>query len=282
MMYETIDIKNKNSMEYAALHLFLFEDSPEIPIKTRPIVVICPGGGYEFTSDREADIIAVQYLSMGYHAAVLRYSVAPAVYPTALLELGRAVAVIRENADEWHIDRKKIVVSGFSAGGHLAANYAMFWNRDFLAEALSEEADGAKAVSAADLQPNAMILCYPVITSGEYAHEGSFRKLLGEDYEAKKEELSLELCVGDQVPRTFIWHTYEDDCVPVQNTLLLANALVQHHIPTEIHIFEKGGHGLSLGTRLTGSADGSWTQSEVAVWPQLVHTWMESWIAGAR
>jgi len=270
MKYEKIDIKNQNSMDYAALYLYILDDSPEIAIKERPMVVICPGGGYEFTSDREAEIIAMQYLAMGYHAAVLRYSVAPAVYPTALLELGRAVAVIRENAADWHIDPKKIVVSGFSAGGHLAANYAMFWNRAFLSEDLG--------VDSAALAPNALILCYPVISSGEYAHEGSFRSLLGADYEEKKKELSLEFCVGEQVPRTFVWHTCEDDLVPVQNSLLLVNELVSHHIPTEFHLFEKGGHGLSLANRLTGSADGGWTEAAVAVWPQLVHAWMENWV----
>ncbi|MCD8014571.1 MAG: alpha/beta hydrolase [Lachnospiraceae bacterium] len=270
MRYETIDIKNKDSMDYAALYLYLLDASPEIPIPIRPMVVICPGGGYEFLSDREAEIVAMQYLSMGYHAAVLRYSVAPAVYPTALLELGKAVSVIRSNAKDWHVDTDRIVVSGFSAGGHLAANYGMFWNRSFLAEELKEESER--------LRPNALILCYPVISSGEFAHDGSFRNLLGADYEAQKKELSLEFCVGEQVPRTFVWHTCEDDCVPVQNSLLLVNALVEHHISTEFHLFERGGHGLSLANRLTGSADGGWTEQAVAVWPQLVHAWMENWV----
>ncbi|MCD7737024.1 MAG: alpha/beta hydrolase [Lachnospiraceae bacterium] len=278
MKYERIDIKNKASLDDAALYLYLLDPSPEIAIAERPIIVICPGGGYEFTSDREAEIVAMQFLAMGYHAAVLRYSVAPAVYPTALLELGRSVAVIRENAGKWHIDEDKIVISGFSAGGHLAANYGLFWNRDFLAEALDTE--------SARLQPSALILGYPVISSGAFAHEGSFRNLLGADYEAKKDELSLEKnaasLAGAQVPRTFVWHTWEDDVVPVQNSLLLVNELVRHHVPVEFHLFEKGGHGLSLANRLTGSTGGSpkeaAAEKAVAVWPQLVHNWMESWI----
>lgn len=270
MKYEKIDIKNKDSMDYAALYLYLLDDSPEIAIRERPMIVICPGGGYEFLSDREAEIVAMQYLAMGYHAAVLRYSVAPARYPTALLELGKAVATIREQAKEWHVSTDKIVISGFSAGGHLAANYGMFWNRTFLSEALEVNSD--------ELTPNGLILCYPVITSGEYAHEGSFRSLLGDDYEEKKKELSLEFCVGEQVPRTFVWHTCEDGCVPVQNSLLLVNALVEHHIPTEFHLFEQGDHGMSIANRLTGSTEGSWTERAVAVWPQLVHAWMENWV----
>ncbi|MCD8022669.1 MAG: alpha/beta hydrolase [Lachnospiraceae bacterium] len=270
MKYEVRNIKNKDSLDYAALYLYLLDDSPEIAIRQRPIIVICPGGGYEFLSDREAEIIAMQYLAMGYHAAVLRYSVAPAVYPTALLELGASVATIREHAADWHVDPNKIVVSGFSAGGHLAASFGTFWDQSFLSDSLG--------VKTAQLRPNAMILCYPVISSGEFAHEGSFRALLGDAYEEKKDSLSLENFVGEQVPRTFVWHTCEDTCVPVQNSLLFVSALAAHHVPVEFHLFEKGAHGLSLANRLTGSTEGSWSERAVAEWIPLAHAWMESWL----
>ena len=103
MRYLTLDVKNSGSMDYAALSLYLIDDSPEIDIHRRPVVVVCPGGGYVFTSDREAEIVALQFLAMGYHAAVLRYSVAPAVFPAAVLELGSAVVQLREHGEEWHI-----------------------------------------------------------------------------------------------------------------------------------------------------------------------------------
>lgn len=269
MQYLTFDVKNKGSQDYAALHVYLLDDSKSITIDTRPMIVVCPGGGYRMTSDREAEIIAMQYLAMGYHAAVLRYSVAPARFPAACMELGKSVAIIREHAAEWFVNPKQIVVSGFSAGGHLAASYCTFWNKDWMAEGLGVETE--------TLKPDAAILAYPVITSGEFAHKGSFNHLLGEECEAKKAEVSLENCVGAQVPRTFIWHTYEDGSVPVQNSLLYVDALVKNHIPVEFHLFEKGAHGLSLANRLTNSTK----TMACAVWIDLVHTWMEEWITEA-
>lgn len=270
MRYLTLDVKNSESMEYAALYLYLIDDSAAIQIHKRPMIIVCPGGGYSYTSDREAEIVAMQFLAMGYHAAVLRYSVAPAVFPTAVLELGSAVKQIREHTKEWQIDPERIVVAGFSAGGHMAAGYGMFWNQEWMMEKLGAEME--------QLRPNGMILGYPVITSGKYAHHDSFHNLLGKDYDAKKEEVSLEDCVGDHVPRAFIWHTFEDGSVPVQNSLLLVDALVKHHIPTEFHMFEKGGHGLSLANRLTNCV-GNGPERAAGAWISLVHHWMENWIA---
>lgn len=270
MRYEKIDIKNKASMDYAALYIYLLDHSSEIAIQERPMIIICPGGGYSYTSDREAEIIAMQFLAFGYHAAVLRYSVAPARYPTALLEVGKAVAILREHAAEWHIHPDQIVVTGFSAGGHLAASFCMFWSEDWVAKRLG--------VASESLRPNGMILGYPVITSGEYAHRDSFKYLLGDEYEEKQGELSLENCVNENMPRSFIWHTFEDCGVPVQNSILLADALVKHHIPTELHIFEKGGHGLALANRLTQNHGASMNLPAVAQWIEMAHKWMEGWL----
>lgn len=270
MRYITLDIKNKGSMEYAALYLYLLDDSRDIHIHKRPMVIVCPGGAYAFTSDREAEIVAMQFLAMGYHSAVLRYSVAPAVFPVAALELGSAVAQIRAHAEEWGVHPEQIVTAGFSAGGHMAASYCMFWNREWMAQELDTEKEM--------LRPNAMILGYPVITSGEFAHQGSFHNLLGGEYETKKEGLSLENCVGAQTPRAFVWHTYEDGSVPVQNSMLLVDALLKNHIPVEFHMFEKGGHGLSLANRLTNTV-GCGPEKAAGAWVFLTHQWMENWIS---
>lgn len=267
MKFEKFDVAGEGSQEYAALYAYLLDDSPELAIEERPMVIVCPGGGYGMTSDREAEIVAMQFLAFGYHAAVLRYSVAPSVYPAAILELGRAVNLIREHAQEWMVNSDQIVVSGFSAGGHMVASYCVAWNQKWMAEKL--------LVESKKLKPNGLILGYPVITSGEYAHQNSFENLLGEEYEAKKEEMSLENLVNEDVPRTFIWHTYEDGAVPVQNSLLMVNALVAHHIPTEYHMFEKGDHGLSLANRISQSANGSGIQPGCEKWIELVHQWME-------
>ena len=152
MIYEVIPMKMKNSSKEAKLTTYLIEHSEEIGIEKRPVVVVCPGGGYEFTSDREAEMIALKLNSFGYHAVVLRYSVAPdAQYPTALTELASVIAMLRKNAEEWNIDTEQILVQGFSAGGHLAASYGMFWREPFLAEEVG--------VPTEMLKLNGMILC---------------------------------------------------------------------------------------------------------------------------
>ncbi len=221
--------------------LYLPENSKEIDInRKRPTVVICPGGGYGMTSDREAEPIALKFLSEDCNTVVVRYSVAPARFPTQLLELAFAVAKVRENAEEWNVDVDKIFVMGFSAGGHLAASYSTLWNKDFIKEYFGFENGEHK--------PNGMILCYPVITSGEKAHRGSFDNLLGEkkDDPAMLELVSAEKQVNEDTPPAFIWHTFEDEVVPVENSLLMASALAEKKITSELHIFPHGWHGLSL------------------------------------
>ena len=136
MITREYNIQAEGSLPYAKLKVYLWEKSPEIQIKNRPLILICPGGGYEFTSDREADPLATQFLAMGYQVAILRYSVAPAEYPVALLEAFTAIKMIRENADEWCVEAEKLFVLGCSAGGHLAASVGMFWNKKWIAEKL--------------------------------------------------------------------------------------------------------------------------------------------------
>ena len=114
----------------ASLQITLWQDSPEFMIQKRPLILICPGGGYQKVSDREADPVAAKFYAMGYHTAILRYSVAPAPYPTALLQLAGAMKLIRDRANQWLIDTDKVIVAGFSAGGHLACSLGVFWRED--------------------------------------------------------------------------------------------------------------------------------------------------------
>lgn len=270
MLHQTIVIKEKNSQEYARLVTYLWDRSSEINIEKRGLVLICPGGGYEFTSDREAEAIALKIMGMGYHAAILRYSVAPAEYPTALTEVARCVAVLREHAEEWNIDREKIVTMGFSAGGHLAASYGVFWKEPWLAETIGVETE--------ELRPNGQILCYPVITSDRrFWHEGSFRNLLGSQWnEELLKKMSLEKQIGLQVPRTFIWHTFTDTVVPVENALLMVAALQKNGISTEFHMYDRGVHGLSLANELTNNAEGLMYQEECQSWINLLEVWLKN------
>lgn len=267
MIHEKIKLSVPGSAEDAALYTYFAEGSPEIAVKKRPVVVVCPGGGYEFTSDREAEPVALRLVAAGFHAVVVRYSVAPARFPTALLEVASAVKYVRDNAARYGCDADKIAVMGFSAGGHLAASYGCFWNKPFVCEALS--------CDAAALRPWAQLLSYPVITAGEFAHAGSFQNLLGERYAAEKDAHSLENCVTRDTPPTFIWHTQEDDCVPVENALLMANALHRADVLTELHIFPKGGHGLSLCDETTSGVPEQ-NMPDVAKWFELAVAFLKN------
>lgn len=244
--FETpIDVVTKGKTDYKAILTGYVPDNimQNEKQRLRPAVLILPGGGYEYTSDREAEPIALEFLRKGVCAFVLRYSIAPARFPQALCEALESIAYIREHANEWDIDTNNIAVCGFSAGGHLCASVGVFWNNAILDAYINKDRDLVK--------PNILILSYPVITSGIYAHRGSFDALLGENQTGDNLELvSLEKQVTKDVPPTFIWHTYEDGLVPVQNTMFFANELIANDIPTEVHIYRRGGHGLSLGNYL--------------------------------
>lgn len=213
-----------------------------------PVVIVVPGGAYFFTSDREADPVAFSYLAEGYSVFLLRYSIEPDRYPVSLLELAALIAHIRRNADAYSIDPHRIAVCGFSAGGHLAACSGILWKEPVIAETLGVDPRAAR--------PDAMILSYPVITSGEFAHRGSFDNLLGE----KKDDpealyaLSLENRVDPDTCPAFLWHTYADELVPLENSLLLASALRRAGVPFELHVFPEGIHGLSLADKRTQTA----------------------------
>lgn len=236
----------------------------------RPAVIVVPGGSYFFTSDREADPVALQFFAAGYHVFTLRYSIEPDRYPTSLLQLAALIAHIRQNAAAYHVRPDAIAVCGFSAGGHLAASSGILWKEPVIAETLG--------VKDRDARPDAMILSYPVITSGEYAHRGSFQCLLGEragdpEWLAR---LSLERRVDDTTPPAFIWHTFADELVPVENALLLASALRRANVPFELHIFPDGIHGLSLANELTQS-EGRDDQivPAAAQWMGLAKVWLK-------
>jgi acetyl esterase/lipase len=219
------------------------------------------------TSDREAEGLAVKIMAMGFHAAILRYSCAPSIYPTALTELAMVISLLRKNADQWHIDPDKIVIQGSSAGGHLAASFGVFWKEAFLAEAVHTASE--------QLKPNGLLLSYPVITSGQFAHRESFRNLLGDHYNELIEKMSLENQVSSDTPKTFLWHTFPDDCVPVENALLFVMALREKNIPTEFHLFPVGGHGLGLATQETACPNGYGIQEECQSWISLAETWLK-------
>ncbi|MGI6263932.1 MAG: alpha/beta hydrolase [Acutalibacteraceae bacterium] len=247
--------------EAARLYTYLLDDIRELPFHTRPAVIVCPGGGYSGTCDREAEPVAVRFNALGCHAFVLRYHCAPHRYPVALLEAAAAVAEVRAHAQEWHVDPDKIFILGFSAGGHLAASLGTLWNAEPVARLYP---DG-------QARPGGMILCYPVISSGKYANRGSFENLLGPDPDpALWQFLSLEERVSADTVPAFIWHTYDDGCVPVHNSLMMATALRQHDVPLEMHIYPHGDHGLALANDQTAR-----DVPACQPWPELAAAWIK-------
>lgn len=270
MIHKKIEIKARGMEAVGNLYTYFLDSFIEMrPNEKRPVILMCPGGGYEMTSDREAEPMAMQFLAMGYHVAILRYSVCPVRYPAALLQVAESVLYLKEHTDEYHIDPEKIVVQGCSAGGHLAANYGIAWNSPFLTKLMGMENDPEQLCVAG------LLLCYPVITSGEKAHEESFRNLLGEQYEEKKDELSLENQVTPDTPPTFLWHTATDETVPVENSLYFFQACLQQGVSAELHIYPVGGHGLSLANEETCRANGIGVQKECQSWIGLAQTWLE-------
>ena len=202
--------------------------------KFRPGVLVIPGGGYGHVSAREGEPVALRFLARGYHAFVLRYSVAPVGFPAALREAAMAIRFIREHAGEWGLDPHMIAVTGFSAGGHLSGLLGTLFD----AQEISDIGDPAL------LRPDALGLSYPVAVSWGNTHEGSFRNLCGEDRDLRR-RLSLDALVRPDMPPVFLWHTRDDASVPVRNSLVLAQALETVGVDFAMHIYRSGCHGLS-------------------------------------
>ena len=244
----------------ATLTIYARDNSPEItPGRRYPAVLILPGGGYNMCSDREAEPVALPFLAAGCTAAVLRYSVAPARHPTQLYEAAAAMAHLREHADAYHIDPARVFVCGFSAGGHLAAMLGCLWH---------ETPQGELA------RPTGMILCYPVISGGEYAHRGSFENLTGGNA-VLTEALSLEKRVDSRTAPAFIWTTADDSAVPAMNSILMAQALAAQGIPYALHIFPRGAHGLSMADELTAPVgNAALVNHQVTQWFPLAIEWI--------
>ena len=278
MIYEKIYLKDvfEAINTNATLTSYVRSNSLAIePDRKRPCVLICPGGGYYITCEREAEPIALAFVAKGYNAFVLNYSTreeSKEVFPTQLLEVSAAMAYIRRNSEYYNVLKDSVIVCGFSAGGHLAACLGTMWNEEFISETLG--------LSDKENRPDGMILCYPVITSGEYANKGSFKFLLDDENPPEEilEKLSLEKRVGKHTPPTFIWHTLTDDMVPVENSFLFADALRQAQVSFELHIYPEGVHGLALGSRETRDEEDFRENPYIESWFDLCAAWIERFI----
>ncbi|WP_455677955.1 alpha/beta hydrolase [Sharpea azabuensis] len=292
--------------------IHLYEDRKDVTLTTyiisdtgelreqgkRPAVIICPGGGYFNCADREGETVALQFAAMGYHAMVLRYSTytqekkefpdfmsqtlsinEKTVHPAPVLDIGKAMLLLREKSAEWGIDMDKVAICGFSAGGHNAAMYGVYWDKPLISEALGVEKE--------ELRPAALILGYGLsdyvyLSQQKFKNamdqaffKASIKAFLGVDNptEEQLKEVSPALLVSDQTPPTYLWATAKDNLVPVQHTIRMAHALADHDIPFEMHIFEEGLHGLSVATQISAMAK-SQINPDAAKWVSLVGAWL--------
>ncbi len=203
--------------------------------RVRPALLVIPGGGYAMVSQREAEPIAVRFFEQGYNVFVLEYDVAPVHYPVQLLQAGMAMLYLRRESAALAIDGRHIAAVGFSAGGHLCGCISLLWDDPALREAFGDE--------CAKIRPDAALLGYPVISCDPAkAHIDSFANFCGG---IPFEAYSLEKRVRPSAPPCFIWATTTDDVVPVENSLRLYSALHEAGVPAEMHLFEKGQHGLA-------------------------------------
>ena len=198
------------------------------PRADAPAVLVCPGGGYGMRADYEGEPVARWLNTLGLHAVVVHYRVAPATHPAPLDDLTEAMRLTRRHAADWSVDPARVGVLGFSAGGHLAATLAT----------LAGPAD----------RPALSILLYPVITlRSPHTHAGSRQNLLPDPTDAAAiDALSPELHVTPTTPPAFLFHTVDDPAVPVENAMLYAAALRRNGVPFEAHLYESGRHGVGL------------------------------------
>lgn len=252
------------------LNVYLHHDTAEFDVKKiRPAMLVVAGGGYTMVSDREKEPIAMSYLSQSYNAFTLDYSVYPIKFPYQLIEGCMAVAYIKENAEKLCVAPDKVAAAGFSAGGHLCGMLATLYD--------DEEVKNVLGDKTALCRPDAVVLSYPVITSGEYAHRGSVDYLSGSD-KAVLSKISLENRVSKKSSPAFIWCTVDDNAVPSENSLMMAAAYKKAGVPFELHMFESGPHGISTAkkeTALYGDEKGL-INPHVARWIDLSVEWLRN------
>ena len=255
-----------------SVHLtcYLHAESPEMPKAPRDAILVIPGGGYTACSDREAEPIALAYMQYGLNAFVLRYSTKKkSAFPRPLNEASLSVKFIKDNAERFHINPDRVFAVGFSAGGHLCASLGTFHSMPSLLKELNME-KGENRVRGT-------ILSYPVISTGEFTHIETMTNLLGTSTptDEERELYSVEKHVSPETAPAFIWHTYEDTCVPVENSLMLAAAMRRNNVPFELHIFKKGIHGLSLCNEITASTNGRFIEHDNEGWLEMSVKWMK-------
>jgi acetyl esterase/lipase len=222
-------------------------------------VIVCPGGGYQHLSmEKEGSDIARWLNSLGVTAFVLQYRLGPKYHhPIELGDAQRAIRTVRTKASDYRIDPSRIGIMGFSAGGHLASSAGTHFD--------AGDSAASDPIDRASSRPDFLILGYPVISFVAYTHQGSKTALLGANPDPKLvDTMSSELAVTAQTPPTFLFHTTTDTTVPPENSVLFYMALRKAGVPAEIHIYERGPHGVGLAP----------TDEALSSWPARLADWL--------
>lgn len=233
----------------------------------RPAIVILPGGGYGGRAPHEGVDVAERFNRLGMHAFVVQYRVAPYRFPAPQLDAFRAIRMVRalskKAGNPWKIIAGQVAVCGFSAGGHLAASTGTLFKDSDVQALAGDEADRESQ------RPDALILGYPVISfEPEWGHTGSGANLLGPRCEAERGRFALNRRVCADTPPAYLWHTADDEGVPVENSFRFASAMRRFERPVGLHVFPHGRHGLGLAPE----------DRDIRVWPELAADFL---IAGA-
>lgn len=242
---------------YVELHL--------LDQEIRPLILIAPGGGYRHTSKREAMPIVELMNSNGFHAAIVYYRETLLTHEKTTVELAQFVSHIKKHSSDYHIAKNKVILMGFSSGGHYVARLGVLFNQIDI-----------------EARPDGLVLAYPVISGKEgIAHEDSIKRLFNETTKETRHLFSLENFVTNDTPKTFLFHTIADQAVSYQNSLVFFEALNRHHVKCELHLYDKGEHGLSLGTKEVVKDDYNKTPLEYekenahfSTWAKLVISWL--------
>lgn len=266
MIQKIMQLRPEN--EAVTLTAYIADQTEVLSIPPRPAIIVFPGGGYKRLSARESEPIAMEFFAEGFQAFILRYSLGEnAKHPNALVDASRAVAHVREHAEEYNVDPSRIFVVGFSAGGHLAAVLGtMFDTPDAAFPGMKPRSN----------RPDGMILSYAPCNVDSDRVIDAFMSTVGlgstlEEMQAN----SPENLVTADTPPAYIWHTFDDSIVPVEHAVRMASALCAAGVPCEMHIFPRGAHGLALSTAYTSAGREDRIIPEAAQWIDEAIDWIK-------